>query len=359
MSKPTIAVLGAASAGLALAAHFASRGGMVSVIDTEPQSNETGAKGTEREIIVTGAADFITGIEYIPCDYAKITESDIVVVTVPPSQYEKLFDLLIPRLRTGHHIVFFPGSFGGAVLKNKISAATGPANVTISEASSLPFICDGTDRVYIHQYKKELKLSTEPASASGSAVGALNEYLNIFVPGENLLETSLDNINSVLHPLPILMNLGAVEKQGREFRHFIDGVSPLISGVMGKIDAERLAVGKAFGIDLAPALLQLKQYYGDNDSTSFYGYVNSPESPYREIKGYGVNSRYIIEDIPYLLVPTSELGIAAGIGTPVFDACINLAAALTGTDFRKRGFNRDKLRISQEGQQYESRRKNQ
>ena len=54
------------------------------------------------------------------------------------------------------------------------------------------------------------------------------------------------------------------------------------------MDDERLAIGKAYGIDLIDTLEQLKLYYGWNDTTSYYEYVHSPESPYYDLIGHNI-----------------------------------------------------------------------
>jgi opine dehydrogenase len=48
-----------------------------------------------------------------------------------------------------------------------------------------------------------------------------------------------------------------------------------------------------------------------------------------------INTRWLTEDVPYGLVPWSDLGGQLGVATPVIDATIALASAALGTDFRQ------------------------
>jgi len=199
--------------------------------------------------------------------------------------------------------------------------------------------------VKIHKFKNELKLATCPYIKNNKILDILNTFFDTLVPAKNLLETSLENINSVLHPLPILLNLVEIEKKGSEFKHFIDGINPAVSRLIDQMDRERLEVGTAFSLNLVPVVDQLKRYYGHNESRTVYEYVNNSQSPYKGIKGFGLNSRYIMDDIPNLVVATSSLGEIANVKTPLFNMCIDLTSIIMETDYRKNGINLQKLNL--------------
>ena len=92
-----------------------------------------------------------------------------------------------------------------------------------------------------------------------------------------------DNVNYTLHPMPVLLNYGEIEKNPKTFRHYMDGITPLVSEKMMQMDSERLAAGKKLGLELMPIMDQLKMYYGHNSTETIYEYANSPESPYKDI----------------------------------------------------------------------------
>jgi len=260
----------------------------------------------------------------------SITNAEIIVITVTASVYPILLPHLAPLLHTGQHVIVFPAIFGAQSLLEHISSLEDPPDVTIAEAASFPAVCtwDSKHALYIQSIKSLLQLSVYPTVRLEKEILFYNAYFNLFEPAVNFLETSLSNINVVLHPLPILLNLGAVERNAEQFRHFLDGFSPLVGALVEQIDRERLAVGKAFGLSLSPALSQLKMYYGDSEASHLYEYVSDPDGPHKDVQGFGVDSRYITEDIPYLLVPMLELGRKAGIPMPISELCLRLAEAV-------------------------------
>ena len=126
----------------------------------------------------------------------------------------------------------------------------------------------------------------------------------------------------------------------------MDGVTPLISEKMMQMDEERLAIGKGFSLDLMSTLDQLKMYYGHNGSKTYHEYVNSPESPYTDIVGHNVRSRYVTEDVPGLEVPAVQLARIVSVDTPVTEVCVQLASVLHDVDYFAAGMTLEKLGIA-------------
>jgi opine dehydrogenase len=56
-----------------------------------------------------------------------------------------------------------------------------------------------------------------------------------------------------------------------------------------------------------------------------------------------IDHRFFNEDIPFGLVPFTELGRLAGVPTPVSDAVILLASAITSKPYRERGLTLKKM----------------
>ena len=108
---------------------------------------------------------------------------------------------------------------------------------------------------------------------------------------------------------------------------------------MERVDEERMAIGDAFGLQLTSAYDQLVQYYGERNLPSLWEYASSLNGPYTQVKGFGLNSRYVEEDIPYLLVAAAELGKSCGVTTPTMDLCVQLASALMKTDYIQKGYS--------------------
>jgi opine dehydrogenase len=127
----------------------------------------------------------------------------------------------------------------------------------------------------------------------------------------------------------------------------MDGITPLISEKMMDMDEERLAIGKAFSLQLTSTMAQLKMYYGQNDTETYYEYSNSDESPYKDVIGHNVRSRYLTEDVPGLNVPALQLAKKAAVETPIIELTIRLSSWLHGVDYVSTGTTLEKLGIAE------------
>jgi|MTBAKMStandDraft_1061839.scaffolds.fasta_scaffold00105_13 opine dehydrogenase len=348
-STPRFAVMGSGNGARAFCGQIAALGMPVRMFEPLEATADFLKLKEEREIFLEGDIRVHGRLDAVTMDAGEAMEgADIVLVVVPSFAHPSIFSRMIPHLKDGTHVVIVPGNYGGLLLKKMMAEAGCKARAVISETATLPYACriSAYNTVQIYKKKYRLKLATSPADRNGAALGVMNGIfggLVEFFPAKNLLEMGLENANYTLHPLPILLNYGAIEMHGPTFRHYMDGITPIISEKVEAMDAERVAIGKALGLDLVPAMTQLKMYYGENDAKTIYEYVNSPDSPYVDIVGHNVKSRYLTEDVPGLLVPAIHLAHLAGTDAPIAKLVVDLASFLHGTDYMKNGMSPEKL----------------
>jgi opine dehydrogenase len=277
--------------------------------------------------------------------------TDVILIVVPSFAHKPIFEKLVPNLTDGQHIIIVPGNYGGLLLKKMMADHGIKRSITISETVSLPYACriSTYNTVTIYKKKSRLKMASSPSRGNPEAVDIMNDIflgdVN-FIPGKNLLEVDLDNPNQTIHPLPVLLNYGSIEKHPETFRHYMDGITPLISEKMMQMDQERLDIGNAFSLELMSTLEQLKMYYGDNNAKTYYEYVNSPQSPYTDVIGHNVRSRYLTEDVPGLNVPAMQLAEKEAVQTPIIELTVRLTSWLHSVDYVSTGTNLEKLGIA-------------
>jgi opine dehydrogenase len=200
----------------------------------------------------------------------------------------------------------------------------------------------------VYKRKLEMKMGTSPKARNEELINIMNDIFDTYVkflPADNLLEVDFENINFTLHPFPVILNYGEIEKNGKAFRHYMDGITPMISEKMKKLDEERLEVGKTLGLNLQDVISQLKMYYGKNDANTIYEYVQSDESPYKDLVGQSVNGRYITEDVPGVIVPIMLLAERVGMKMPAAELAVKLSSFLHDVDYIKEGTTLEVLGI--------------
>ncbi len=348
----SFAVLGSGNGARAFCGQIANKGYKVIMYEPLEETQDYLKIRAEKEMFLEG--DIVAGgqLEGATMDVEEAVRSaHVIIVVVPSFAHKPIFEKVIPNLKDGQHIILVPGNYGGLLMKKMMSESGTKKEITISETSSLPYACriSSYNKVMIYKKKYQMKIATCPAGSNEKVVNIMNDIFHDnthFVSAGSLLEIDLDNVNQTLHPLPVLLNYGTIEKNPETFRHYMDGISPLISEKMMQMDEERLAIGRKISLDLMSTLDQLKMYYGDNDSKTYHEYVNSAESPYKEIVGHNVRSRYLTEDVPCLHVPAVQIGSLVGVDMPLSKICIELSSLLHEVDYFARGTTLEKLGVS-------------
>jgi opine dehydrogenase len=347
--KLNFAVLGSGNGGRAFCGQIAHKGYPVVMYEPLEETEDYLKLKDEKKMMLSGDISVGGNLQGVTMDIKKaVTDADVIFIVVPSFAHQPIFQKMIPHLRDGQHVVIVPGNYGGFLLKKMMSAAGVKPDISISGTASLPYACRISDYNTVTIYKKKyrLKIATSPVEHSSTVLDVMNDVFSghiEFIAGSNLLAIDLDNVNFSLHPLPLLLNYGDIEKNPDTFRHYIDGVTPLISDQMMKMDEERMAIGDALGLDLTSTMDQLKTYYGQNESKTYYEYVNSEQSPYKDIVGHNVRSRYITEDVPCLHVPAIELARLVNINAPIVEMCVKLSSLLHGVNYAAEGTTLEKL----------------
>lgn len=349
MKKEKIAVLGSGNGARAVCAQIGFRGYDVVMWEPLEETDDYKRLKQEKRLFLSGDIVLEGKIKEVTMDIAEaIKDAVAIFIVVPAFAHEPIFKKMISYLKSGQHIVIMPGNYGCFKLRKMLNDTGLDVDISITETASLPYACRITsyNEVRVFKKKNKLHMATSPCSYFKQMFSLLQDIFNPYVEMlecDKILNIDLSNSNFTLHPLPVLLNYGAIEQNPKTFRHYIDGITPEISKLMKKMDDERLAIGKAYGVDLLDTLEQLKIYYGWNDSTSYYEYVHSPESPYYDLIGHNIKSRYLTEDVPQVLVPAYLLAKKADLNVPVVEISIRLASYLHGVDYLKEGTTLAKL----------------
>lgn len=335
----TVAIIGAGNGGTAIAAHIASLGGEVHLCDLFPQYLEGIQKAGSIELTYNGETTKVSPAMVTGDVKAAIQGAGLIMVVTPAFTHRMIADACWDALEDGQIVVLNPGRTAGALeFLETIRAHGCTKNVVVAETQTLIYSCrrTGDASVSIYGIKQSVDISSFPGNRIQEVIEALHPFYTQFTPAENVLTTSLSNIGSMFHPTPILLNIGRIENDERGYRYYWDGITPSVAGLIEHLDAERLAVAKAYGITILSAKEWLEKSYathGDSlykciRNNSAYGDIQAPKT---------IQARYMTEDVPTGLVPIAALGEAACVATPNIDAVITLACSIYGKDFRTEG----------------------
>lgn len=332
-----ITVIGAGNGGQAIAGNLAIRGYEVALYCRNLNKNK---KLIENQgVYLKGEIDGFGKIRTITEDMSvALKDADVIMIVTTADAHGQIAIQMLPYLKDDQIIVLNPGRTGGAFeLRRIFNESSLNKNIYIVEAQSLVYACrliePGT--VQILGIKDRVYYSTFPASDCQKVKTVLNELFRSFLPVNNALRTSLENIGAILHPTIVLFNACRIER-GEKF-YFYNDITPHVCSVLKKVDNERLQIGEAYGLKLISIEEWITFAYEGIEGNDFYSKMKNNPAYYKIISPSTINSRLLIEDIPTGILPMIEFGKVAGLSLPLMNSIYNLSVALLNKDFYSNG----------------------
>lgn len=340
-------VLGAGHGGMAMAGHLAIMGYKVKLYNrTDGRLNGVKWHGG---INLTGEVNGFGKIEVATSDIREAIEGvDILLVVVPATAHAFIAKSIAPYLCDGQIIILNPGRTGGALEFKKIFTDCGVTKkIFLAETQTFLYASRTVRSVHSHIFriKENVPLATLPAYWIPGVLGVIKQAFPQFIPGDNVLKTSLDNIGAVFHPALTLFNMAWIEHTHGDFDFYLDGLSPSLSRVLEEIDKERIAVASALGVKINSAREWLYQVY-NSAGESLYEAIHHTRS-YKGIKApSNIVHRYIWEDVPTSLVPIASIGEMLDVPTPAIKSVIYIASVVHQMNYWEEGRTPQKLGIA-------------
>jgi len=333
-----IGVLGSGAGGTAVAFDWSEHGHDVFLFDFERFPDNVRHIAASGRIEAEGDLEGDAPIAYAGHEIeAVMSGADIVFVVGPAFATRPFASACAPFLEAGQEIVVCPGSTGGALaFKHEAGLDVASDEIRVSETSTLPYAVrltgPGNIRVFL-KLNGGFFVATLPARHTEPTLELLREVYPGLEPARNVLQTTLQNANPVIHPVVTLLNAALLERTGGDFLFYEEGVTPAVGRLIEAVDQERIAIGEALGIEVvADPELSLRQGYM-TDASYEDGYRTAPG--FQGIKAQpSLDHRYLNEDVGYGLVFLASLGCQLGVGTPIMDSVIALTSRLMNRDYR-------------------------
>jgi len=351
MSVEKIAVLGAGNAGYACSADLSLAGYKVNLfeapkfkVNIEPILKHNG-------IEITGQArQGFAKLNKVTTNIKEAIEDvDIILVVVPAFAHKFMAEMCAPYLKDGQIIILNPGHTGGslefAVTLQKLGVKKA---VRLAETMTLTYATrrTGPAQVKVFILVKKLLFAAFPSKYTEEVADVFKDLYPSIVPAKNVLETGLTNINSILHTPGMILNAGWIEHSKGGFSFYTQGLTQSVGRVCEAIDEERLNLMETLGFKR----ISLVKWYNMTGYTPLKNVSISEalraSKQQEEFKAPdNMKHRYLVEDVPYGLVPMASIGNMLNSPTPIINSLINLSSIINNTDYWKDGLTVDKLGI--------------
>ncbi|MCL2662175.1 MAG: NAD/NADP octopine/nopaline dehydrogenase family protein [Oscillospiraceae bacterium] len=333
-----IAVISSGNGGQSMAAYFSYLGYRVALYAREAERVDM---FPDFKFVLSGEVNAETELELISSNMgAVVKDAELIMVTTPAQYHPIVARAMAPHLADGQAVVLNPGRTFGTLTFTRVLAECGSkAKIMLGETDTFTFTCrcPKLRHPQIYKIKDAVRLAAHDNSYAYELLELLHEVFEMYSLAESVLYTGFSNIGMIFHPMPILMNITRVEAK-EDFKFYVQGISPLVAGILEKMDLERVTVANAYGVTVPSARRWLEECYGSRGD-SLYEQIQNTDAYKTVLAPTDIDTRYIFEDILTGCVPTSCAGKAAGVKTEVLDTLIRWASILYGRDFRAEGRN--------------------
>lgn len=348
MNNEIWTVVGGGHGGQTFAGHMALLGKRVRLYSKS--QTKVDAINKEKQIVLKHSVEGVGKIEFATTDIERaIKGATHIVMILPSNWHEQTTRAMAPYLEDGQFVLILPEASCGAISFRKVLRDMGcEADLVVGAGCTLPYAtrCEEPGVCYVCGKKEEVKIAALPASDNEKLEKAFCHAFPVFKICDNVIETSIDNINALMHPAPVLLNVARFEAVPEQtYEYYLDGITPSIGELLEAMDRERIAVAKSLGVKQRT----LKQTYIDmykcgDDSMKLWQLIQNNKGYIGIHNPKSLKERYVLEDVPYSLVAISALGKVAGVNTPAIDAVCTLAKAILG-DILEKGRTPENLGI--------------
>jgi opine dehydrogenase len=336
-----IAALGGGNGSFAAAADFALQGHEVRLWRRDAAEVAAHRAAGSRIVLKDANGRHDVQLALVTTDIAEaIRDTELILCPVPAFAQRDIAARLAPHLADGQVVFLPPATFGSVIFAKATHDAGNRASVGFAETGTLPWLTrkHGPFEVAITIRAKRLPVGVFPLNIADHALEVIGRaFPGVIEPCGDALSAALMNAGPIIHPPLIVMNAGPIEHFESWDIHK-EGTQAAIRRVTDALDAERIAVRKAFGYG-APHF-PLAHHYASEGEPWMYGRGShdrlTDSGDWRE-RLVLTEHRYMREDLRLglsFLVSVAEL---AGVATPLAFSFLTIGGAICGADFIEGG----------------------
>ena len=341
LNQNRIAVISTGNGGQSMAAYFSHLGFDTSLYARESERVDMFPR--DHIFTISGIVEATARVGMISHVMADvIRDAELIMVTTPSQYHPIVAEQMASCLEDGQIIILNPGrTFGTYVFQKTLKDHGCQAKVLLAEAETFVFACRCARiaRPCIYSIKEHVHVAAHNPDDTEKACQAMSRlFPDIIEMAPSVFDTGFSNLGMIFHPLPILLNITRIEAQER-FLYYKEGITPLVANILDRLDRERIAVAKAYHVDVESAYDWLESHYGSKGET-LYERIQNTEAYASIYAPLDIDTRYIFEDIRTGCVPFFFAGETVGVETPVIVSTILWASTIYETDFLQYGRNR-------------------
>lgn len=325
-----VAILGAGSIAYGNAAYLCQKGHDPVLWSPSGRRGRALAKG--EPLIARGAVEGSFHPRVAATCAEALSDAEAVLIALPANGHRHVMDRAAPHLRPDQTVIISSHiSFSGLYLARLLAERNVSLPIVVWGTTVTAGRQTGDAAVNVAVVRAKVDAAVLPASAADRGLAVCRDLFgDRFVERSDMLAIALSNLNPQNHMGIALCNFTRMEK-GEDWGQN-DNITDSVGRLLEALDAERLAIAAALGYQVRT----IQEHY----HLSFHVEPGPVGEMSRAIAARGdggkgpttIDTRYVLEDVPYGLVPTVLLGRLAGVPTPLHESGVRIFSALYGRD---------------------------
>lgn len=269
---------------------------------------------------------------------------DYLFVMTTSQGHRDLAKSLKGLLKQDQRILIFNGNWGAYEFFEELEEEIEEKQAVIGETGGMIFIADyDGEACRIKSIKNRMSAAAFPCDYGEVLVQELEPVLPQLKAEANVLVTSINNSNPVIHVPLVMTNFTRIEN-GEDFLFYGEGATVSSVHYIEEIDREREAAARALGVEFQSCLDIINSFWTEKQDT-LYEALHGNQT-YLAVKGpRTLKHRYLEEDLPYGIMPLLALAKACHVPAPRLKAMAGCFQCLLGQQTEPAGlsFSRDRL----------------
>ena len=266
-------------------------------------------------------------------DPAELRAADIVIVALPAPAYANVLPVVARHFRSDQTLIVSAALSLAPLWLAELAVAHGARPLVAAFGTTVATARARDDGVAIMTIRTRLGVAAYPSAAGPQALVICRALFgDRFDLADSVLAVTLTNINPVAHAAMALANFTRIERgEAWPQYHFL---TPAVARLVEAVDAERRAVAAAYGQSVTTIEAHFQRSFDVGETTlaeiaaELHRRRGGPPGP------TSLDTRFVLEDVPYGLVFNAALARIAGIDVPVTESIVTLLSTLYARDFR-------------------------
>jgi opine dehydrogenase len=321
-----VAILGAGAIGLGMAAMLARDG-------HEPVLWSPSGRALGETLTAGGAVEGSFPLRAATSCAAALDGAGCVVIAVPGYAHRAVIDACAPHVADGQAVIISSHmSFSALYLQRRCGEHGVVPTIVAWGTTVVTGRRTALGAVAVNHIRDRVDLAVLPEVVAPQGIGACEALFGArFQDRGSLLAIALSNLNPQNHLAIALCNFTRMEK-GESWRQYAN-TTEAVGRFMQALDEERLAIARAFGVTVRTLAEHFRLSFGARGDTmgamaaDLAARGADPNGPAT------LETRYVLEDVPFGLWPTVRLAELAGVDARLHRAGVDVFSALYGRDF--------------------------